>query len=725
MLAVLNKNNTSIAQADARWMKSDRDCLRPTKFEGLNNEKGQMAIFVALIFNVLFVIFAMAINVAMVVHDKINLQNSVDLAAYYAAQRQAEWLNAIAHQNYQIRQAFKLLTWRYRVMGTVSHDQRAASTEWGDLRHPSYLGMGEDSPYYPPPMGVATDLHPAVCVADKAIFKGAPEDNLCNKPKLKITPLGTYNILAPFNPINAPLAFLNQQLKRNYGKRCEDSSQINFWFAGSIHTAFREEQKARKLAIRSMAANMSRPFNQMLDIRGDSVQQGIRNTLFKNLTFSNQGGFEEENLQVFNSIQGTAGGNTSFQTVKWLAEIPAYITLIYAHGKTADNGGCTFDTQYINDTIPTGGIIDSWDATGKIRAMVKNDVPINSEEFFITGVEKNPWYMVYSAVRAVTVSRPLFMPFSSGITLQARAYAKPFGGRIGPWYARRWPPGNAQSAGGESSTERVDPLMPPRTDANGFLMGNPFDPTRLPNYSRFPGDQLGLNSRLSHTAISGLANKLKVVGSQVDYNFFRHLIYSNQQEVVDRMAMDRITGVPPAYRKFEHAAILPDAFDVTYYSIEPNFEDNYRQVILQNIAKFDFLTDRTIPPDIGGSNFFQDFKKFNIENQYDQVLSLGPWNATISPNVYYLVDNVTKLLTSWAPNQGAYDYSFPTELFGQCQSPDKNIVKQPRQRVPGSCIAGGGRTGYSVKLVSQRALLSQNYDIGNDASSGIINPPPW
>ena len=64
----------------------------------MRNEKGQAAIFVALMFNVLFVFFAMAINVALVVHDKINLQNSVDLATYYAAERQAEVLNAIAHQ---------------------------------------------------------------------------------------------------------------------------------------------------------------------------------------------------------------------------------------------------------------------------------------------------------------------------------------------------------------------------------------------------------------------------------------------------------------------------------------------------------------------------------------------------------------------------------------------------------------------------------------------------
>ena len=48
-----------------------------------------MAIFIALFFQVLFVFFAMAINVGLVVHDKINLQSAADFAAYYGAARQA------------------------------------------------------------------------------------------------------------------------------------------------------------------------------------------------------------------------------------------------------------------------------------------------------------------------------------------------------------------------------------------------------------------------------------------------------------------------------------------------------------------------------------------------------------------------------------------------------------------------------------------------------------
>ena len=89
----------------------------------VNNQRGQMAIFIALFFQVLFVFFAMAINVGMVIHDKINLQNSVDLAAYYAAARQGEILNQIAHIYYQLRQNYKLFVWRYRVLGSLGQDR--------------------------------------------------------------------------------------------------------------------------------------------------------------------------------------------------------------------------------------------------------------------------------------------------------------------------------------------------------------------------------------------------------------------------------------------------------------------------------------------------------------------------------------------------------------------------------------------------------------------------
>ena len=115
----------------------------------LKNKNGQMAIFIAIIFQVLFVLFAMSINVALVVHDKVNLQNAVDLAAYYGAQKQAEMLNVIAHQNYQIRQAWKLLSWRYRVLGQYGVGGQPSAP----VRHPARVNApnrdSESAIFYP------------------------------------------------------------------------------------------------------------------------------------------------------------------------------------------------------------------------------------------------------------------------------------------------------------------------------------------------------------------------------------------------------------------------------------------------------------------------------------------------------------------------------------------------------------------------------------------------
>ena len=140
----------------------------------VGNSKGQIAIFIALIFQVLFVFFAMAINIALVVHDKINLQNAVDLAAYYGAQKQAEMLNVIAHQNYQIRQSWKLLTWRYRVLGTMG------------LQTPPHP-VSVDGPLTEIPI-FSQRTPPSVCVTYQPTWQEVQGDNLCKVHEVRIPP---------------------------------------------------------------------------------------------------------------------------------------------------------------------------------------------------------------------------------------------------------------------------------------------------------------------------------------------------------------------------------------------------------------------------------------------------------------------------------------------------------------------------------------------------------
>ncbi|NJL25350.1 MAG: hypothetical protein HC902_09335 [Calothrix sp. SM1_5_4] len=72
----------------------------------------------------------------------------------------------------------------------------------------------------------------------------------------------------------------------------------------------------------------------------------------------------------------------------------------------------------------------------------------DSDYQFSIGVEKNPWYMPYMGVKAQVAPRQIFFPFGDSVELVARAFAKPFGGRIGPWYQSKWDRGAQSSTGG-------------------------------------------------------------------------------------------------------------------------------------------------------------------------------------------------------------------------------------------------------------------------------------
>jgi Flp pilus assembly protein TadG len=158
-----------------------------------------MAVFVALLFQVLFVFFAMIINVGLLVHDKINLQNSVDLAAIYAAQKQAEVLNAIAHTNYQIRQSWKLLAWRIYVEGDLGRDNHLVKR----LRQNDF------------PEALDTNLvMPSVCVAHSDWSDTMKNTgNACKDAKIRIPTIPKVKVVFP-NPTNQMIdEFLERQKK--------------------------------------------------------------------------------------------------------------------------------------------------------------------------------------------------------------------------------------------------------------------------------------------------------------------------------------------------------------------------------------------------------------------------------------------------------------------------------------------------------------------------------
>ncbi len=661
----------------------------------VTNQRGQAAIFVALIFNVLFVFFAMSINVALVVHDKINLQNSADMAAYYAASKQAELLNVIAHQNYAVRQSYKLLAWRYRNLGTLGLYRNTV--------HPVWSGEMTDEAFGPA-------IRPSLCVTYKPTWVEVPEgENLCNQENLRIPPLPEVKVIAGFLGLNAGIAALSRQLRAQFDAQCQKHGAYNWWFAMSALHAFRLDQRNRKQVMYALARNMSQgQSGDFLDLDGNSVLQGARETFLKNLTRANRESFNAGTgeFRLFNSLEGVRAED-------WLVEIPIAPTMIYTD---VDNEpGCNASPQPVSN-LPQGpggkqllfapfpaGLaasnLVSWaqDGSGFLQGQ---------DYQYSIGVEKNPWYMAYMGVRVKTQTRQIFFPIGSGIEMVARSFAKPFGGRIGPWYADKWEKGAKNSEG-----SAIDGLMAPRI-VNGGLLNSPDDPRRLPNYSRFPGDTLGMSSKMALNALAGLGG----LGISFDsYKNVKEDMGSNSAN--DILAWDG-AGTAPAVRNFEIAAITPDLFDITYYSIEPNFTKNYYERLNANKARFNIAYDVPVRTDLGHNSLA--IPTYSVQEQ----MQLAQQRSLQKSDAYYFVRDKVHLLTSWLPGAGAFNYDVQASLanFGKCSLSDTGM----RFTSPGSCIAGGGRTGYSVKIVSRDALLSKQHKIGgaSAAPNAILNPPP-
>lgn len=685
----------------------------------LSNTRGQLAIFVALVFQVLFVLFAMAINVALIVHDKINLQNAVDLAAYYAASKQAEMLNSIAHQNYQIRQAWKLLAWRYRVLGTAGIIQHNGVNS-PQFFHPSRFGADNASFTESEWFGASVstkELYPVICINSRPTWTigSPPDENACKDRNLSVPEIPVIPNIASFNPINAVINRFSSQLQNNFNMSCQNIGIWNWWYMKAIKESYRQDMANRRRVIEAMARAVSRPAETWVDIDGQSVGAGARQTFYKNLTWSNSTTAPDEiAFELYNSFSPYA------EDPQWIK--PIMIVPHFQYIDSLQTTGCHMGAkQFANPPLNTfhqdwAFIMGNLEGA-KLLADIGFAYPDYLPERLISGYEKNPWMMAYVGVKASVKSRQIFHPFGEPVTITAQAYAKPFGGRIGPWYGREWIPGDTESSG-----FKVDVRGSPRTKAGG-LMDNFNDPDRLPNYSRFPGDELGLSSRLAQASLLSLSDNFN--GS---LNYY-YDIYSTIKKgsYNDPLSWNRLANQQPRTRIYEIAAIVPDLFDVTYYSVDANYWGNYGARINANKQALGIQDDVVVRPDLGFREGVEVLQGYNVRKQIEFARASG----LQIPKAFYYVKDFQHLLTGWLPGPLANNFppaTDPNIPFGRCDTPDFSGGDSPKQNVPtnpGSCIVGG-RVGYSVKLVSGSYLKSNGHNMGSGSSKGPIqNPPPF
>ncbi len=732
---------------------SDRG--QPNTKRLLANELGQMSIFLALVFQVLFVFFAMVINIGLLVHDKINLQNSVDLGAYYAAQKQAEILNEIAHLNYQIRQDYKLLAWRYWVLGTIGRNGGS-----GVQQPPPHISVpGTDPgevvkryisgalPGRPPPS--PQEEVPVACLANPYWWEFAgltlnmpPNENYCWHPYNWVsTSIAAPSV--PFTPAtagyNAYASYMAQMGRDNYTVSCEKASPMSWAFVAAIMTNYKYSISYKKRAIKKLTENLVSA--NPLDRDGTPIRQGVLMTIEKNLTESNRAGFDPNSVQVLNGHTrgGCDGGSRPGEnTIAEILTAPGmYFALL---GRTGASCNFTIRFQLEHGLIAgAGGNINVWDPPPQatLRNMVSGE-PANANDDFHSslGFEKNPWCMSYIGIKAQTRSRKPFAPFGQPTTLEARAFAQPFGGRIGPWYGKRWdraaqtsvspvPPAAAPGAGDmnphpSQMGDRTDPLTSPRlVPGTG---GYQYSAFTIPNYSRFPGDRLGLRSSRAQAAARHYFRTIITnvpAGGPGDPRLRLNWFYNFGQfpNSGDSLAFDAVAqaaaGAMPAplqrFRRIEMAAVAPDLFDLTYYSIDPAADENYVAPSRNPPDRYGRGSQVSVG-DLGSREDVANMRASDIETQIDAAMSPNVTDSgvdpTLRPVLFWLVRSWKHLLTGWAPHR-VTTFTFPTDRFGKCQDGGEAIAGV---MIPGKCTVGG-RVGYSVRLIS-RDHLNGPWQIG-------------
>ncbi len=595
----------------------------------MKSAKGQIAIFVVLIFQAIFILFAMTINISLAVYDKINFQNSLDLAAYYGAKQQAEVLNAMAHINYQMRQNWKLLSWRYRILGTLLQDQGVPSTtpkfwcpqsrEFAPPANQKYCNIQDcvgdtncqnsclnAQARLPYPQGYCDHLY-FICISHD-IWKrgiGPSNQNLCQTFGVEIpaitglSPSPSIYIFPEYRAAIQATLTLQSEVETS----CPKEGALNGLMTQFFLTHFRLDQKDRKQMMRAI---YKKSLKDGKDLDGKSIFGGAKKVFYNNLSQANKSSVDvlpHYGLKSFNSFEGKEFDG-------FFGEFEVRPVLQFLTNKDdGSNSRTKCDAKIIQhhdllDQQSQTPIIDSFIdrlSNHPLKSPLRRHKPrlfgwfkINTTGFFyrgndpfrklILGFFKKPKKILYYGLKGeFTYKSRVFALNSPGVKFKASAFAKAFGGRFGP-----------QPKQHDHLIPLVDP--PPGTPAK-IKIPNNHNPTLLhPNYSRWPGDRLGLIDKVMHENAPHNAHnflnkhhtgEVREIQKIYTMEAFFHLIFASREDKDDPLARPP-TGNRPMHNTFmrmmELMAVYPDVYDLSYYSISGNYTQTYFQRICKLLS---------------------------------------------------------------------------------------------------------------------------------------------
>ncbi len=792
------------------------------------NQKGQVAVFVALIFQVIFVFFALLINVGLLVHHKINLQQSTDLAAYYGAMKQAETLNAIAHINFQIKQAWKLLTWRYRILGTFGFTK--GNTLVGTLGHQNFpfeFRPGPGFHYYgsagtrnnkcafpgaTEPLG--TQDIPFFCVGHSGFANWSQGESNCQLScggfstarAIRSIPLPS-GISVPGANIAGSVRAATELINTRLRGLCRQLGPTGATLLSRFIVGYVNETTPRLKTIELLAKNLSLAADRVLDIEGNTLRSGSLLTLKNNLTEANLSGFRDSNFIIENGLgSDTCKFTDGLNGPQFLRKIDFNFINYFIHNCTVSGSGPNEAFDYVPENVydpnSATGLGSAFNLLSPDLTTVLESV-LNPQTLHTIGFEKNPHCVEYYAVKASSEPQIPFLPLTK-IKLNALAIAKPFGGNIGPWYGKTWPQGAEKSQYDDNNqTTKTDETLPIR-DLRGATGVN--DVTRSvysqPNFSLYVGDLRGLrNSDYIAAYHSALAirdimrfnnssstnqNSNNTLSNNTGPSSPGHWPHAKNWNDMDNAAVadyrdyDSLASIDSeqdGMRALEITAIAPNQFDITHYSIDPDFYNNYYVKLAKTgLSKIKAATGVTMDDDWLRADFGAvrmraentspesplTPRTFSVKDQIllkNRVLAATPSIITDieNPNrgksynaiLNHLVKMQSSLLTAWTFLNFSDYKTFPsgtvnndsnTMSFGQCSdswnntaaaaavanstpTADEHFRTPPNvdpkfPPVPGNCVTGG-RTGYSVKLVSPNMVRANS--LRNPLADGFFS----
>ncbi|MFN7727616.1 MAG: hypothetical protein ACK5P7_00500, partial [Bdellovibrio sp.] len=675
--------------------------------------------------------------------------NSVDLAAYYGAMKQAEVLNAMAHVNYQIRQSWKLMAYRYRGIGMAGNEEPGAP--FNPVNDTLRASASVDSEY----------KCPASFCINYAAFNimnvaGNQRENYCRDmcKGMSITlpgqPFGTSllaGLLSSTLPgVTAAVDTVSKIANLKVTQNCEDRSALNWYVLGRFIFAFKNDVANRKRIMNKLGNSLSYDEKDFKDIDGESVRTGALNTAWKNMTYQNQASIDPTtgtgaggSFEFFNSLAaGGCGGTRDDEGTppKWLQEMFVKPLYGFLDGICPSEASSVEFRIKIMNVTGDAGLPNFRDRLAPevvqfIQSYSQDPLTFDTPEarmFHTTvGYEKNPWCMAYVKTSATTRPKIPFSPFG-GVTLKATAYAKPFGGTIGPWFYKNWPQSADKSTGGPG--EQVDKTLPPRVRPGEAAVNANDDFLRV-DYSRYVGDTIGVKSTMTmgrmHKAIflkNGPANE-----PRLSLTWYNHLMGEGADINQPSSHGDILiwnNGIAPGQRDVEIGAVIPDQFDIANYSIEPFWWRAYAQ----RIQKRSDFANIHVRGDLG---YRRDapapWNTFSVKDQMARALADNTmdYNEALTYVAGRNKDPAkafVELLTSWHTKVPG-DYVMDEARFGDCA--DAGIIggspEEIEKAVPGNCMAGG-RTGYSVKLIDEQFLITDQENGGAGNNGRIKNPPP-